>query len=157
MVLDSVGQEFRWSQQSWLVTTAYGASAAWTSPLLGETYTNGGGLSPLKSLSFTCQAPALGSFKDWAQLDWGPSTCGHGWFGLLTAGQLGSERECPKREHTGILKKPGRSPRNLGNRTVLLWHSSVHVGTSLFTFSAGGCGLHLSVGRVWKELVTILF
>lgn len=69
MLLDSVGQEFRWSQQSWLVTTAYGASAAWTFPVLGKTYTNGGGHSPLGSLSFTCQASVLGSFKDWAQLD----------------------------------------------------------------------------------------
>lgn len=68
MLLDSVGQEFRWSQQSWLVTTAYGLQLHGASPVLGKTY-KWWGHSPLKPLSFTCQAPGLGSSKDWAQLD----------------------------------------------------------------------------------------
>lgn len=53
------------------------------------------GHSPLKPLSFTCQAPGLGSSKDWAQLDWEPSTCGHGWCGGYSR-PAGSERECPE-------------------------------------------------------------
>lgn len=121
MLLDSVGQEFRWSQQSWLVTTAYGASVAWTSPALGKTYTNGG-VIVLWSLCHShvrllgCIIQGLGSQTE-SHL---PVAMGGVGF---TAGLWGSERGVPRKGtywQTMFWKEPERSLRNLESASVTL-------------------------------------